>query len=55
MRFSFESEGCIGTDNLEVMTEARRYNTFIVEMTTSRVKMTDNVIDFGVGIGTFCF
>lgn len=42
-----------GTENLEVMKEAKNYNRFLVDMVARLARPDDRVVDFGAGIGTF--
>ena len=42
-----------GTDNLEVMAEAVKYNAFLVDLVVSCIEPAAEVLDFGAGIGTF--
>lgn len=42
-----------GTDNLEVMSLAENYNSFLERLITQHAKKTDKILDFGAGIGTF--
>jgi SAM-dependent methyltransferase len=42
-----------GTDNLEVMAEARNYNAFLVDLVLAHRGDARTAIDFGAGIGTF--
>lgn len=42
-----------GADNLEVMAEARNYNTYLHRLVEQHTTGADHVIDFGAGIGTF--
>jgi len=42
-----------GTDNLEVMAEAKNYNAFLLGLILQPIKPTDLLLDFGAGIGTF--
>jgi SAM-dependent methyltransferase len=42
-----------GTENLEVMTEARNYNRFLIDMVARLARPGDRIVDFGAGIGTF--
>jgi SAM-dependent methyltransferase len=42
-----------GVDNLEVMLEAVRYNTFLTDLVLRHRKGEAAVLDFGAGIGTF--
>ena len=42
-----------GTDNLEVMAEAKRYNRFLVSLVTKNLSRNGRCLDFGAGIGTF--
>lgn len=42
-----------GTDNLEVMAEAVKYNAFLASQVASMARPGDRILDFGAGIGTF--
>jgi len=42
-----------GTDNLEIMTEARNYNSFLSKLVNKYCDKGKNIVDFGAGIGTF--
>lgn len=42
-----------GTDVLEAMAEAEKYNGFLIELINSRLNEDYNVVDFGAGLGTF--
>jgi SAM-dependent methyltransferase len=42
-----------GTDNLEVLTEAIKYNRFLTDLIRGYARRDDRVLDFGAGIGTF--
>lgn len=42
-----------GTDNLEVMAEAKRYNRFLVSLIIDNLSRQGVCLDFGAGIGTF--
>jgi len=42
-----------GTDNLECMEEAINYNHHLVKLIVENANSTENVLDFGAGIGTF--
>jgi SAM-dependent methyltransferase len=42
-----------GTDNLEVMAEAKNYNAFLLDLILQPIKPADLLLDFGAGIGTF--
>lgn len=42
-----------GTDNLEVMAEAVKYNAFLEHLVRRHIAGSSRVIDFGAGIGTF--
>jgi len=42
-----------GTDNLEVMAEAKNYNAFLLALILQPIKPADVLMDFGAGIGTF--
>jgi SAM-dependent methyltransferase len=42
-----------GTDNLEVMAEARNYNAFLVDLVLAHRQGAASAVDFGAGIGTF--
>jgi SAM-dependent methyltransferase len=45
--------GYVGTDNLEIMTQAVNYNRFLVNEVLSHRENAATVLDFGAGIGTF--
>lgn len=47
------SHGYSGVDNLEVMSEAVRYNQFLVDLVKSGAEPGATTIDFGAGTGTF--
>lgn len=40
-------------ENLEVMSEALKYNRFLMELVVSQSPLNGAVLDFGAGIGTF--
>ena len=42
-----------GTDNLEVMAEARNYNAWLSSLVACRTSACSRIVDFGAGIGTF--
>lgn len=42
-----------GTENLEVMAEAVKYNSFLVALIRHEMRPSQPVLDFGAGIGTF--
>jgi SAM-dependent methyltransferase len=42
-----------GTENLEAMAAARRYNRFLVRLVIDHAAGARRVLDFGAGIGTF--
>jgi len=42
-----------GTDNLEVMAEARNYNAFLLDLVLAHRGDAQTAVDFGAGIGTF--
>ena len=42
-----------GTANLEVMSEAKRYNRFLVDEILLHAPSSGMVVDFGAGLGTF--
>jgi SAM-dependent methyltransferase len=44
-----------GTDNLEIMTEAKNYNGFLVDLVIKSLgkRSSAQAVDFGAGIGTF--
>lgn len=42
-----------GTDNLEAMTRARRYNASLVDLAVRNMPRQGRCLDFGAGIGTF--
>jgi len=42
-----------GTDNLEVMAEAVKYNAFLDRLVRQHIAGAARVVDFGAGIGTF--
>ena len=39
-----------GTDNLEVMAEAKNYNAFLLALILQPIKLADVLMDFGAGI-----
>jgi SAM-dependent methyltransferase len=41
-----------GTDNLEVMAEARNYNAFLVDLVLAHRQGASRAVDFGAGVGT---
>lgn len=45
--------GYTGTENLEVMAEAVRYNAFLAALVRAPLRRGDLVLDFGAGTGTF--
>lgn len=53
MNVPISPEAYTGTDILEAMAEAKRYNKFLVSLITCRLNESDRVVDFGAGIGTF--
>ena len=42
-----------GTDNLEVMREAVKYNRWLIDLVKKRARIGDQLLDFGAGVGTF--
>lgn len=42
-----------GTDNLEIMACAVKYNAYLLGLVERNAKPTDRLLDFGAGIGTF--
>ena len=42
-----------GTDNLDVMAAAVRYNAFLMRCIATNARAGDRILDFGAGIGTF--
>ncbi len=48
-----QSDRYSGTDNLEIMSEAVNYNRFLVDAIAAHAKPTDQLLDFGAGVGTF--
>jgi SAM-dependent methyltransferase len=42
-----------GTDNLEVMAEAKNYNAFLLHLVDKHIAGAKHVVDFGAGIGAF--
>lgn len=42
-----------GTDNLEIMAEARNYNAFLAALVMQHIGKKSRVMDFGAGLGTF--
>lgn len=48
-----EDREYVGTDNLEAMAAAQRYNRFLVELAARYLPMHTPCLDFGAGIGTF--
>ncbi|MBO6657338.1 MAG: methyltransferase domain-containing protein [Pseudomonadales bacterium] len=47
------SESYTGSDNLEVMLEARNYNHFLKKLVRDYAHGAETALDFGAGIGTF--
>ncbi len=45
--------GYTGTDNLEVMAEAVRYNSFLLSLIREHAGAKARIVDIGAGIGTF--
>jgi len=45
--------GYRGLDNLEVMSEAKTYNAFLLDLAAGLAEEADRIVDFGAGIGTF--
>ena len=48
-----QPSGYTGIDNLEVMTEARNYNSWLVQLILEHARSGAEVVDFGAGSGTF--
>ncbi len=42
-----------GTDNLEVMADAVKYNAYLLDLIRTQVRPGMRVLDIGAGIGTF--
>jgi SAM-dependent methyltransferase len=42
-----------GVENLEILTEARRYNAFLAALVARHARGAGRILDFGAGIGTF--
>ena len=42
-----------GTENLEVMAEAGKYNRFLISLIHNEARSGEKIVDFGAGIGTF--
>ena len=42
-----------GTDNLEIMAEAKNYNNYLIKLIEKNIPKNSKVLDFGAGIGTF--
>jgi SAM-dependent methyltransferase len=42
-----------GTENLEVMAEAKNYNRYLLSLITGQLRADDSVLDFGAGAGIF--
>jgi SAM-dependent methyltransferase len=42
-----------GTENLEIMAEAKNYNRYLISLITGQLRPNDSVLDFGAGAGTF--
>jgi SAM-dependent methyltransferase len=42
-----------GVENLEVMTEARNYNQYLLDLILRHAATRDSILDFGAGAGTF--
>lgn len=42
-----------GTENLEVMAEAVKYNCFLISLIQNEARPGEKIVDFGAGIGTF--
>ncbi len=47
------SDDYTGIDNLEVMAEARNYNSFLIDLIARNTSPGTQVLDFGAGAGTF--
>lgn len=43
----------VGTENLEVMSGAKNYNAYLLDLARSVAKSGEKIVDFGAGIGTF--
>lgn len=48
-----QSDEYTGTDNLEVMSDAKNYNGFLVSLVLAQADRHMKVVDYGAGIGTF--
>lgn len=48
-----DAEVYTGTDNLEVMADAHRYNAYLVDLAAANLPPGGRCLDFGAGIGTF--
>jgi len=46
-----QPSGYTGIDNLEVMTEARNYNSWLVQLILEHARPGAEVVDFGAGSG----
>jgi SAM-dependent methyltransferase len=44
--------GYTGLDNLEVMSEAKNYNAFLLDLAARHAELADQIVDFGAGTGT---
>ncbi len=42
-----------GTENLEVMREAKNYNRYLLKLVSSHADRNERIVDFGAGTGTF--
>jgi SAM-dependent methyltransferase len=42
-----------GTENLEVMAEAKNYNRFLLDLIRADARKDKQILDFGAGVGTF--
>ena len=42
-----------GTDNLEIMSEARNYNRYLASLVRNYSGVSNSILDFGAGTGTF--
>lgn len=50
---SAQSDAYTGTDNLEAMAEAVRYNSFVVNLVKQNAPKEGVILDFGAGTGTY--
>jgi SAM-dependent methyltransferase len=47
-----DNQGYAGTDNLEVMADAKNYNAYLARLVTDRLPRAGTCLDFGAGLGT---